>query len=178
MTSKFQVEKNIMHPASDAELDRRIRDAITRQLPPRQLSLSLADTASLAKYAQEAAEACDVPVVFSFVDACGHQRYFFSMDNALLIGHTLAGQKAWTAVALKMPTHQLAKNVQPGSSLYGLQHEAGICCLGGGLPCWSDGILLGGIGISGGSVEEDIAIASAALQRFSQQHFPLTSFHQ
>ncbi|POP46281.1 hypothetical protein CHU32_05860 [Superficieibacter electus] len=165
-----------MHHESDAELHRRIRDAISRQLSPRQLSLSLADAASLAHYAQEAADACDVPIVFSLVDAGGHQRYFFSMDNALLIAHTLAGQKAWTAVALKMATHHLAKEVQPGASLYGLQHEAGICCFGGGLPCWSAGVLLGGIGISGGSVEQDIAIASAALQRFSQEHFSLTAF--
>lgn len=161
----------------NAELDQRIRDAIARQLSPRQLSLSLADAAALAKCALEVAEAYEVPIVFSLVDATGHQRYFFSMDNALLISHTLAGQKAWTAVALKMPTHALAAEVQPGSSLYGLQHEAGLCCFGGGLPCWSEGVLLGGIGISGGSVEQDIAIASATLQRFSQQHFPLTYSH-
>lgn len=166
-----------MHHDSDAGLDRRIRHAISHHLSPRQLSLSLADAASLAKYAQQAAEACDVPIVFSLVDAGGHQRYFFSMDNALLIAHTLAGQKAWTAVAFKLATHLLAKDIQPGASLYGLHQEAGMCCFGGGLPCWSEGVLLGGIGISGGSVEQDIAIASAALQRFSQEHFPLTSFH-
>lgn len=97
------------------------------------------------------------------------------MDNALLISYTLAGQKAWTAIALKMATHELAAEVQPGASLYGLQHEPGICCFGGGLPCWSDGVLLGAIGISGGTVEEDIAIANAALARFSRERFPLTS---
>ena len=158
----------------NSDLDRRISEAITRQLSPRQLSLSLTDAAALAEYAREAAENCDLPIVFSLVDACGQQRYFFSMDNALLISHTLAGQKAWTALALKMPTHALADLVQPGASLYGLQNEPGICCFGGGLPCWSNGVLLGAIGISGGSVEEDIAIARAALTRFSHTHFPLS----
>ncbi len=160
----------------NTDLDHCINDAISRQLSPRHISLSLADAALLAKYASEAAENANVPIVFSLVDACGQQRYFFSMDNALLISHTLAGQKAWTAVALKMPTHQLANEVQPGASLYGLQNEPGICCFGGGLPCWSGSVLLGAIGISGGSVDEDIAIASATLERFSRERFPLTPF--
>ena len=167
-----------MRHALNTELDRHINEAISRQLSPRHISLSLADAAALANYARDAAQACDVPIVFSLVDACGQQRYFFSMDNALLISHTLAGQKAWTAVALKMPTHQLASEVQPGASLYGLQNEPGICCFGGGLPCWAEGVLLGAIGISGGSVEEDIAIASTAMAHFSREHFPLTPFNQ
>jgi uncharacterized protein GlcG (DUF336 family) len=112
-----------------------------------------------------------VPIVFSLVDAHGLQRYFVSQDNALLISHTLATQKAWTAVALRMPTHRLAADVLPGASLYGLSHTQGLCCFGGGLPCWSAGVLLGGIGISGGSVEEDIAIATQTLARFSRERF-------
>lgn len=155
-------------------LEHRINDAISRQLSSRRTSLNLTDAILLAKYAREAAEACNIAIVFSLVDAGGQQRYFFSMDNALLISHTLAGQKAWTAVALKMPTHTLAAEVQPGASLYGLQNEPGICCFGGGLPCWCDGILLGAIGISGGTVEEDIVIASATLAHFSREHFPLS----
>lgn len=163
-----------MLPTPNNELEHRIDKAIARQLAPRHGSLSLTNAASLAKYAADAAETANVPIVFSLVDACGQQRYFFSMENALLISHTLATQKAWTAVALKMPTHQLAAHVQPGASLYGLQSALGICCFGGGLPCWSAGVLLGAIGISGGSVEEDIAIARLTLERFSREQFSLT----
>lgn len=162
----------------NAELEHRITLAIARQLSPRHRSLGLADAALLAKYAIDAADEANVPIVFSLVDAYGQQRYFFSMDNTLLISHTLAGQKAWTAVALKMPTHRLAAQVQPGASLYGLQNKPGICCFGGGLPCWSGGELLGAIGISGGTVEEDIAIASAVLTRFSLEQFSLTPFNE
>ena len=97
------------------------------------------------------------------------------MDNALLISHTLATQKAWTAVALKMSTHELATRVQPGGELYGLEKEKDICCFGGGFPCWSGGRLLGGIGISGGSVEEDMLIARQALARFSALRYPLAT---
>jgi len=167
-----------MEHEQNPELDRRISQAISRQLAPQPLCLSLAHAALLASYAADAADAARIPIVFSLVNACGQQRYFFSMDDALLISHTLAGQKAWTAVALKMPTQQLASQVQPGAGLYGLHNEAGICCIGGGLPCWSGGVLLGAIGISGGSVEEDIAIASATLARFSTEQFPLTPFNE
>lgn len=48
-----------------------------------------------------------------------------------------------------MPTHELAEQVQPGAPLFGLQQQADIYAVGGGLPCWHQGHLLGGIGISG-----------------------------
>lgn len=159
-------------------LDSWITSAITRQLPERRLSLSLEDAVALGGYACLEAQAFDIPIVFSLVDACGHQRYFFSQDNALLVSHSLAFQKAWTAVALKMATHELTPLVQPGAELYGLQHEKGICCFGGGVPCWSRGALVGAIGISGGSVEQDLAIARNTLRRFSSEHFVLTSRKQ
>lgn len=161
--------------APDASLDHWINDAIATQLPERRMSLSMDDGELLAKLAREAAQACDVPIVFSLVDACGQQRFYFSMDNTLLISHTLATQKAWTAVALKMATHELATRVQPGGELYGLEKEKDICCFGGGFPCWSGGRLLGGIGISGGSVEEDMLIARQALARFSALRYPLAT---
>ncbi|WP_434640385.1 GlcG/HbpS family heme-binding protein [Klebsiella sp. I138] len=167
-----------MHSTSNPELDRCINEAISRQLTPPPASLSLLDAASLARYANDAANNANVPIVFSLVDTHGHQRYFFSQDNVLLISHTLATQKAWSAVALKMPTHQLAAEVLPGASLYGLQHAQGLCCFGGGLPCWSGGVLLGAIGVSGGSVEEDIAIATQTLARFSRERFSLTPFNE
>ena len=161
--------------ANEASLDNWINEAIATQLPERRMSLSLEDSELLARLAREAALACDVPIVFSLVDTCGQQRFFFSMDNALLVSHTLAPQKAWTAVALKMATHELAALVQPGGDLYGLEKEKEICCFGGGFPCWSGGRLLGGIGISGGSVEEDMLIARQALARFSTLRYPLAT---
>lgn len=140
-----------------------------------QQPLTLADAAVLAQYAIEAASACEVPIAFSLVDVNGLQRYFVGMDNVLLISRTLATRKAWTAAALRMATHELAAEVQPGASLYGLQNEPQLCCFGGGLPCWSRSKLLGAIGISGGSVAQDIAIATTSLACFSQTHFPLSS---
>lgn len=100
--------------ANEASLDNWINEAIATQLPELRMSLSLEDSELLAKLVREMAQSSNVSIVFSLVDACGQQRFFFSMDNALLVSHTLAPQKAWTAVALKMPTHELATLVQPG----------------------------------------------------------------
>ncbi|MGB7799633.1 GlcG/HbpS family heme-binding protein [Buttiauxella sp.] len=158
-----------------SQLDNWINSALTQQLSERQPSLSLDDAQALGRNACLEARIFNIPIVFSLVDASGHQRYFFSQDNALLVSHSLAYQKAWTAVALKMATHELAPLVQPGADLYGLQHDKRICCFAGGVPCWANGVLVGAIGISGGSVEQDLAIASNTLRRFSREHFELTS---
>ena len=158
-----------------SQLDSWINSALTQQLPERRLSLSLEDAAALGRNACLEAQTFNIPIVFSLVDASGHQRYFFSQDNALLVSHSLAYKKAWTAVALKMATHELAPLVQPGADLYGLQHDKGICCFGGGVPCWANGVLVGAIGISGGTVEQDLTIARNTLNRFSAERFVLTS---
>ncbi len=156
--------------AFDTSLDHWINQAIAAHLRP---SLSLDDCERLAALAREAAQWLGVPIVFSLVDASGQPRIFFSMDNALLIAHTLATQKAWTAVALQTATHQLTTRVEPGGDLYGLESGSDLCCVGGGFPCWSGGYLLGGIGVSGGSVEEDMLIARQAMARFSTRHYAL-----
>jgi uncharacterized protein GlcG (DUF336 family) len=131
-------------------------------------TLSLKAIIKLGDFAQKAAENVGVDIVFSFVDHAGSQRYFFVMDQALLVSHELARQKAWTSVALKMPTLDLAEKVLPGQSLYGLQQVSNACCIGGGLPIWENGQLLGAIGISGGTVEQDCAIAQASISLFTR----------
>ncbi|WP_409306670.1 GlcG/HbpS family heme-binding protein [Pectobacterium sp. B1J-3] len=164
----------LMRP--DMTLETKIEQAISElHATQSQRSLSLGSIALLAQLAHDAAQAMSLPIVFSLVDAQGHQRYFFSMDNALLISYSLAYQKAYTAVALKRPTQELATLIQPGGDLYGLQQHPNFCAIGGGLPCWHHDRLLGGIGISGGTVEEDMAIAHHVFHAFSQQRFPVMS---
>jgi uncharacterized protein GlcG (DUF336 family) len=71
-------------------------------------------------------------------------------------------------VALKMPTHELAKAAQPGEPLFGIHTTDGcrIVIFGGGYPLKNGDEIVGGIGVSGGSVEEDMACAMAALKHF------------
>lgn len=139
-----------------------------------QLSLSFNDMKCLARLIEEQADAIGLPIVFSLVDPHGLQKYYFSQPDALLISHDLAFRKAYSAVALRMPTHLLADLVTPGADLYSLQQSDNICCVGGGFPCWHNGRVVAGIGVSGGTVAQDMAIAINALAQFSQAHFSLT----
>jgi len=104
-----------------------------------------------------------VPMVIAVVDESGVLTAFSRMDGALLVSCDLAIKKARTAVSLRMSTDKVAELVQPGKPLYGLQGDSGLCCFGGGFPIKKDGKVIGAIGVSGGSVEEDMDVAQYAL---------------
>ena len=129
------------------------------------MALSFHELHQLTRSAVARAEALQVPVVVSIVDANGTETVTWRMPDALLVSSELAPKKAWTAVAMKTATHELATTVQPGAALYGLEsHLQGkVVTFGGGYPLWRDGQLIAGLGISGGSVEQDMAIAQAAM---------------
>lgn len=137
--------------------------------------LSLNEMMLLASLAEQQAKMLGIDIVFALVDRYGLQRFYFSMPNALLVSHTLAPKKAYSAVAMKMPTHKLAEMMQPNTALFGVERIADICGVGGGFPCLHQNRIIAGIGISGGTVEEDMLIAINCLSQFSQQCFPLNS---
>jgi len=118
--------------------------------------------------ARKKAEEIGVPMVIAVVDAGGNPIALQRMDDALLVSINIAANKAYTAVALKMPTHELAKAAQPGEPLFGIHTTDGcrIVIFGGGYPLKKGDEIVGGIGVSGGSVEEDMACAMAALKHF------------
>ena len=128
------------------------------------LDLALELTAAARKKAEE----IGVPMVIAVVDTGGNLIALKRMDDALLVSINIAANKAYTAVALKMPTHELAKAAQPGEPLFGIHTTDGcrIVIFGGGFPLKKGGEIVGGIGVSGGSVEEDMACAMAALEHF------------
>lgn len=129
------------------------------------MSLSFQEIHQLTRAAVTRAEELQVPVVISIVDANGTQTVAWRMPDALLVSSELAPKKAWTAVAMKTATHELSSAVQPGAALYGLEsHMQGkVVTFGGGYALWREGLLLGGLGISGGSVEQDMDIAETAI---------------
>lgn len=88
------------------------------------------------------------------------------MDGAFLISFDVAVKKAYTAVALKMPTLKLNELVKSGQTFYGLQNLDKVMTIGGGVPLYKNGILLGGLGVSGGTGEEDDSLA-----RFGAEFF-------
>jgi uncharacterized protein GlcG (DUF336 family) len=112
------------------------------------------------------------------VDAGGHLVHFQRMDRAEIAGPTLAVDKAYTAVAHRAATADLGRLAAPDGELPGLASNGGgrYVVFGGGLPCWSSAsagagevpaVVVGGIGVSGGSVEQDVACAEAGLAVFT-----------
>ncbi|WP_345945681.1 cob(I)yrinic acid a,c-diamide adenosyltransferase [Sodalis sp. dw_96] len=119
----------------------------------------------LMRAALDAARELAVPVVMSIVDPHGNPVMTYRMPDALLVSLELAPKKAFSAVALKTATHNLGPAVQPGAALYQLEASMGgkIVTFGGGYPLYRAGRLVGGLGISGGTVDQDRQIAQRAI---------------
>ena len=83
------------------------------------------------------------------------------MDGAFLVSFDVAMKKAYTAVAVKMSTMELSRIAQPGGTFYGVDKLDGgkIVIFGGGIPLKSGDTIIGGLGISGGTGEEDHSLA-------------------
>jgi uncharacterized protein GlcG (DUF336 family) len=130
------------------------------------IDLALAARMTLA--AIDSAEGIGALVSAAVVDAGGHLVHFQRMDRAEIAGPTLAVDKAFTAVAHRIETAALGPLTAPGAPLWGLQANGGgrYVVFAGGLPCWFDGVVVGGVGVSGGTPEEDAACARAALSVF------------
>jgi uncharacterized protein GlcG (DUF336 family) len=93
---------------------------------------------------------------------------FQRMDGAWLGSIDIAHGKAYTARAFNMPTKDLAPLCQPGQPLFGLQasNDGRLIIFAGGIPLERDGEVVGAIGVSGGSVEQDQEVAEAGAQAF------------
>ncbi len=91
------------------------------------------------------------------VDFGGHVRGALRPEKGRIANVPIAEKKAWTAVAFQRPTEMVREVMLPGAMGYGLQHtDEKICIVGGGYPIIdNEGDVIGGIGASGGSIEED-----------------------
>ena len=122
---------------------------------------------AMAAVEREAAE-MKVAMSVAVVDAGDQLVAFARMDGADLVGVRLAQDKAYTALVNRMPTRDLAPLVQPGTEFYGYDSLSGgrMVVFAGGMPLERDGVLIGAIGVSGGSAEEDQRAADAAVEAF------------
>ena len=123
----------------------------------------------MAEAARRSAVASGALVSVAVVDAGGHLLVFERMDGAEIAGPVLARDKAFTAVAHRVATHELTDLVLPGAELAGMNSADGgrYIAFGGGLPLWDADRVIGGVGVSGGSSEQDVAAATAALEVFA-----------
>ncbi|QCS43334.1 heme-binding protein [Natrinema versiforme] len=134
----------------------------------------MVDTVSLdtAKEVIDAAERraneIDNPMVITVANSEGNLVAQHRMDGAWLASVDISRNKAYTAAALDMPTHELEEPTKPGESLYGLQNtnQGRMVIFGGGYPLERDGDIVGAIGVSGGAVEQDMDVAEAGVDKF------------
>ena len=130
--------------------------------------LTLAAARRMIAAVESEAAAMKVAMSAAVVDAGDQLVAFARMDGADLVGVRLAQDKAYTALVNRMPTRDLAPLVQPGTEFYGYDSAAGgrMIVFAGGMPLERDGVLVGAIGVSGGSAEEDQRAADAAVWAF------------
>lgn len=118
----------------------------------------------LIEAAKERARELNVAVNIAVVDEGGHLVAFSRMDNAPILSIEIAQNKAYTAVAFGIPTHEWYPMIENEPALKtGIVHTERLVVFGGGYPIYSDGKLAGGIGVSGGSEEQDQLCCEAAL---------------
>ncbi|NOQ58930.1 GlcG/HbpS family heme-binding protein [Mycolicibacterium fortuitum] len=108
------------------------------------------------------AEEIGQPMNIAVVDDGGHLVAFVRMDGAIKASIDISIRKARTAVMMNLPTSALMDACQPGGELYGLeQTSGGLVVFGGGIPLETDGVVIGAVGVSAGSVDQDVAVATA-----------------
>jgi uncharacterized protein GlcG (DUF336 family) len=121
--------------------------------------------------AEEEAKKIGVSMVISVVDDGGNLIAVHRMDDAWLASVDIAQNKAWTSVALKMPSANLADATVPAAELYGLNttNNGRLVVFGGGIPLVVDGKVVGAIGVSGSSVPNDVQVAEAGVKVFNNK---------
>jgi uncharacterized protein GlcG (DUF336 family) len=139
-------------------------------MPRSVLSLTLADARVIIAAGERKALEIQVPSNIAVIDAGGVLVAHIRMDGAWIGSVDIAINKAWTARAFDHATGDLAKLTQSGQPGFGLNttNDARVVIFGGGIPIRSGGTVIGAVGASGGSVEEDVTVALAAVAGFAE----------
>jgi uncharacterized protein GlcG (DUF336 family) len=113
--------------------------------------------------ARQKAQEISVPMNIAVVDGGNNLIAFARMDGAWLGSIDISQGKAYTARAFDMSTQDLAPLCQPGHPLFGIHasNQGRLVIFPGGIPLQADGTVVGGVGVSGGTVEQDHEVAQA-----------------
>jgi uncharacterized protein GlcG (DUF336 family) len=146
-------------------------DAVRSPTASQVAGLTLAAARRMIGAVEEVAREIRVALSVAVVDGGDQLVAFARMDGADLVSIGLARDKAFSALMNRMPTRDLAPLVQPGAEFYGYDAVAGgrMIVFAGGMPLERDGVLVGAVGVSGGSSEEDQRAADAAVAAFDQR---------
>lgn len=130
------------------------------------MNITLKQAEVIIEKAKAKAKEIDTKMNISVVDAGANQVAFVRMDGAWLGSADIALKKAKTARFFDMPSGEIGKLAQPGGSLYNIEHSnGGLISFPGGIPLKNkDGDIIGAIGVSGSSVQNDHTVAQAGTE--------------
>src|SRR5215212_138690 len=115
--------------------------------------------------AEQKAQEIGQPMNIAVVDAGRNLKAFSRMEDAWLGSIDISIDKAFTSASFKMSTQDLVEMTQPGQPLFGRNttNEGRVVIFAGGIPLERDGEIVGAIGVSGGTVEQDQEVAEAGV---------------
>ena len=127
------------------------------------MPITLADARRIIAAAEKKAEEIGQPMNVAVVDEGGNLLAFERMENAWRGSIDIAQKKAWTSRAFDIETKALGENSQSGQQFFGIHasNDGKVMIFAGGVPLKQNGTVVGGLGISGGSGEQDQAVAEA-----------------
>lgn len=130
--------------------------------------VTLEDARRVISAAEKKAAEIGQPMNIAVADAGGNLVAHVRMDNAWLGSVDISIKKAWTSRAFDITTKDLADNSQSGDQFFGIHasNNGKVMIFAGGIPLKKDGKVVGAIGVSGGSGEQDHAVAEAGVAAF------------
>ena len=133
--------------------------------------LCISDAELLIKGARIKADEIEVPMCISIVDESGNLIAFERMNGGKITSITISQDKAFTAAAARKATHEYNAACVPGSLVFGIHTALNgrLSVVGGGLPVIVDGDVVGGIGLSSGTPNQDMDCAQAGIDYFMKE---------
>ncbi|MCA1737739.1 MAG: heme-binding protein [Actinobacteria bacterium] len=131
-------------------------------------TITLDEARRVIAAAEKKAGEIDCPMDIAVVDAGGNLKAHVRMDGAFIGSINIAINKAYTAIAFQTETKELAPLTQSGQELFGLSDAAGggLVIFAGGIPLQRNGDIVGAIGVSTGTVDQDQEVAEAGAAAF------------
>lgn len=131
------------------------------------IKLTLEDAKIIAEGAEEKAKEIGVPMDIAVVDDGGNLLLFHRMDMAKLTSIDIAINKAYTSAGTRKGTHEYRDIASAGGPAFGIHasNQGRFTIFGGGLPIIIEGQVVGGVGCSSGTPEEDMIVAKAGIEK-------------
>jgi uncharacterized protein GlcG (DUF336 family) len=133
------------------------------------MSITIEQAEKISETAKTKAKEIGVPMNIAIVDEGANLKSFHRMDNAWLGSVDISIRKAKTTRYFDMSTGEIGKLSQPGGPLYGIEHSnGGLITFPGGVLLKDGDQIIGAIGVSGGTVDQDHEVATAGAKAFNK----------